>query len=409
MNNSSCDPQNGRCVCSRGWRGDDCTIPCEDGYFGVGCKEQCPEGNYGNKTCDHITGAYICKPGYIGLTCEHPCPSGTYGPHCSLRCDCDHGAECHHETGQCMCPFGWTGSSCNVPCPNGFYGPNCSQICKCQNNSTCRRNDGHCVCGKGWMGPRCEESELIMFLKPQKFSLTKLLLFISVCPEGFYGLHCIESCSCKSTQFVCHVAHGCVCRQGFMGELCDISTSAKRSQEPESASNNAASLTWGIVVAVILVCIIFAVLFYYRRRVANLKTEIAHVQYIADPTSLPDRHHFDNPVYAFQPPANDSTTLLNNAIRNDLRNSKPSNLDRYKLGYLDDDSSVGSSRAGTYSINFNTDTSQKNMNADLTNPGIYHSIDQPISEHVYDEIKHKEGYKETGKFVLNILKLINVR
>lgn len=37
------------------------------------------------------------------------------------------------------------------------------------------------------------------------------------------------------------------------------------------------------------------------------------------------------------------------------------------------------------------------MNADLTNPNVYHSIDENSEEHVYDEIKQKEGYKDPGK------------
>lgn len=94
--------------------------------------------------------------------------------------------------------------------------------------------------------------------------------------------------------------------------------------------------------ALTLVGVIIFVLLYFRRRVQNLKTEIAHVQYIADPLSQPDRHHFDNPVYAFQPTpaqviAADSTTLLNN-----LRPNKLSNLDRYKLGCSDTDSNASS-------------------------------------------------------------------
>lgn len=36
---------------------------------------------------------------------------------------------------------------------------------------------------------------------------------------------------------------------------------------------------------------------------------------------------------------------------------------------------------------------QKNKDADLTNPNLYSIID----EHVYDEIKHKEGYRDPGK------------
>lgn len=42
-----------------------------------------------------------------------------------------------------------------------------------------------------------------------------------VCPEGFYGSHCLDSCNCETSNFVCHVAHGCVCRQGFTGTRCD--------------------------------------------------------------------------------------------------------------------------------------------------------------------------------------------
>lgn len=37
---------------------------------------------------------------------------------------------------------------------------------------------------------------------------------------GFYGKHCMEFCSCPSPQFVCHAAHGCVCRVGFSGTDC---------------------------------------------------------------------------------------------------------------------------------------------------------------------------------------------
>lgn len=61
-------------------------------------------------------------------------------------------------------------------------------------------------------------------------------------------------------------------------------------------ANNSAAVTWGFLVAAILVGAIVFVLLYYRRRVRNLKTEIAHVQYIADPLQS-ERSHFDNPVY----------------------------------------------------------------------------------------------------------------
>lgn len=101
---------------------------------------------------------------------------------------------------------------------------------------------------------------------------------------------------------------------------------------------SSASIAWGVIVALLLVGFIIVLSLIHRRRVRNLKTEIAHVQYIADPHPQPDRHHFDNPVYAFQPStststsiaASDSSTLLNN-LRS---NHKPSNLSRGNAFFL---------------------------------------------------------------------------
>lgn len=33
----------------------------------------------------------------------------------------------------------------------------------------------------------------------------------------------------------------------------------------------------------------------------------------------------------------------------------------------------------------------------MTNPNVYNGTDSLKEEHVYDEIKHKEGYKDPGK------------
>lgn len=35
-NNSSCDAQDGSCICNKGWRGTDCSEPCPEGYYGLG-------------------------------------------------------------------------------------------------------------------------------------------------------------------------------------------------------------------------------------------------------------------------------------------------------------------------------------------------------------------------------------
>lgn len=215
-----------------------------------------------------------------------------------------------------------------------------------------------------------------------------------VCPEGFYGDHCMKSCECPAGNFACHPAKGCVCSLGYYGEKCDKSRHEAKIQEQDDTSN--AGLAWGLVLALIFVGVIIALVVYYRRRVANLKAEVNHVvNYMIQEQP----GHFDNPVYsAFQGQpgsggAGQSTVdrsasngmLANGSlIRNNLRNPK-SNLDKYRYP---ENESVGSDRS--YSIQFLSE-SQKNFDADMTNPN-YNTIDD--KDHVYDEIKHKDGYKD---------------
>ncbi|XP_017059613.1 protein draper isoform X5 [Drosophila ficusphila] len=381
LNNSSCDPDSGNCICSPGWTGVDCAEPCPPGFYGMECKERCPEILHGNKSCDHITGEILCRTGYLGLTCEHPCPAGLYGPGCKLKCNCEHGGECNHVSGQCQCLPGWTGANCNESCPTDTYGQGCAQRCRCLHHKVCRKNDGMCICETGWTGTRCDE----------------------VCPEGFYGEHCMNACACPSANFQCHAAHGCVCRSGYTGVNCDELIASQRVAD-QSEDSSRASVALALVLMVLFACIIFAVFFYYRRRVSNLKTEIAHVHYTHDTNTNgwpPGNHNFDNPVYGMP----DTRLLPNNMPNNKPNNmrSKMNNFDQrstLSTEYAGDDSNA-SGRVGSYTINYNHDLLTKNLNADLTNPNVYN--DSLKEEHVYDEIKHKEGYKDPVKIYSKIL------
>lgn len=42
---------------------------------------------------------------------------------------------------------------------------------------------------------------------------------------------------------------------------------------------------------------------------------------------------------------------------------------------------------------------QKNLNADMTNPNVYNSIDENFEDHVYDEIKQKDFYPGKKKIL----------
>lgn len=95
---------------------------------------------------------------------------------------------------------------------------------------------------------------------------------------------------------------------------------------------------------IIFVAIICAVFLYYRRRVSNLKTEIAHVHYTHDTSAggwPPANHNFDNPVYGME------SRLLPNNMRkmNNFNQNVPVNGD-----YADD--SNASSR-GEYHVGYN--------------------------------------------------------
>lgn len=182
-------------------------------------------------------------------------------------------------------------------------------------------------------------------------------------------------CECKNDNFMCHAAKGCTCRHGFTGENCDQSLILGQVKSPptDNSGYGGAASFGGILVALIFVAVIIFVIMYYKRRVKNLKTEIAHVTYIADPL---ERNNFDNPVYTFQAPnKKDNELLLNNTmlIKNNfsraINGAAGSSLDAF---YKEDEL-----------------RSLKNREADATNPNIYHSIDK--FDHVYDEIKQKEN------------------
>ncbi|XP_070546876.1 protein draper-like [Ptychodera flava] len=75
--------------CKPGWTGVDCTNPCQGGFYGNGCKTQCPEC-YCTKTCHHIFGS---------------CPNIER---------CENGGKCIEEHLNCECPEEWSGPVCNI-------------------------------------------------------------------------------------------------------------------------------------------------------------------------------------------------------------------------------------------------------------------------------------------------------
>ena len=66
----------------------------------------------------------------------------------------------------------------------------------------------------------------------------------------------------------------------------------------------------GLIVSILLIVIVIAALFYYRRRISHLKSELAHVQYIADPSSAPGT----SPLAQVAPLFSDSAPFLEGKV-----------------------------------------------------------------------------------------------
>ncbi|XP_076063535.1 uncharacterized protein LOC143038370 isoform X2 [Oratosquilla oratoria] len=433
-NNGSCYSKTGKCICERGWHGADCNTPCRPGKYGINCNQDCPKCEYGNGTCHHQTGECYCKSGWRGTRCDRTCPPGYWGIQCQHECSCRNGGECNPETGECICLPGWQSRNCTQPCPQGSYGYNCLQSCHCQNHASCRGNDGFCECKPGWMGPGCTQT----------------------CPEGYFGRQCLNHCKCTSNNSICYPVEGCKCRNGFVGPDCNIAISGPITQSfPPPAKSTPERSNAGLVVGVvsiILITVVVAIIIYYRRRLTRLKHELAVVQFTANPQTseasqcqifstsafffnarLPkvdrpksmtegkentklrgnkiaeksDKHHFDNPVYAYQSVNKPTSPMVENGglnnevtIKNNLSIKGDKNREREKFGTFsfDDD---GASSVGAVGGHYDVPSAKlKALEADATNPNlnIYHSIeslkDNRLFDHVYDEIRQKPQVRE---------------
>lgn len=70
-----------------------------------------------------------------------------------------------------------------------------------------------------------------------------------------------------------------------LGENCDEPLSDRRVGSVDTEKSSSGTFA-GMFVTIILLSAIIMLFLYYRKRVAALKTVIAHVQYGADPLSL---------------------------------------------------------------------------------------------------------------------------
>ena len=172
LNGAKCDPVNGSCTCTRGWKGFHCDLPCPKGSYGLGCQQKCKVFNFltRNKflfsfifncffffsflgleiiigSMRHVVSVVI-KPFAIPFRVPaHANPVGTdpCKTHTIIKM-----AMRQRISSLPFLIFLFSIQRCDDPCPDGTHGQNCASNCRCQNDGTCNPIDGNCFCKDGW-------------------------------------------------------------------------------------------------------------------------------------------------------------------------------------------------------------------------------------------------------------------
>ena len=149
------------CRCSRGWRGESCSIECPGtSTLGSSCN------GHGSCSVDYgttpPTAECACSGNWLGDACDIFCP-GNNEP-CSGHGTCD--VSSVGSVAECTCDISaaaWTGTGCN-----------CSDALTCNNRGTCDTS-GKCICDGTFAGKNCNQ-----------------------CKEKYYGSSCQLFCDGNS-------------------------------------------------------------------------------------------------------------------------------------------------------------------------------------------------------------------
>mmetsp|Transcript_13162 Transcript_13162/g.25516 ORF Transcript_13162/g.25516 Transcript_13162/m.25516 type:complete len:1478 (+) Transcript_13162:39-4472(+) len=206
----ACENSNGsfQCVCKNKFWGPDCGLPaCPNN---CGSHGLCKKSGIGEAKC-------FCEEGFSGDDCSkvdshNVAAALTRGVQCHDGCSghgkCEAPKLPSHKFGTCNCLPGFGGATCSVECPN-----------ECSSNGQCNEY-GQCQCNAGYKGTDCS----------QKF--------------------CYQNCSSHG---VC-LDDKCFCKDGWIGEWCQIDTSCAGHGELVDGRCKCASGWGGPYCATALVC-----------------------------------------------------------------------------------------------------------------------------------------------------------
>lgn len=229
-----------------------------------------------------------------------------------------------------------------------------------------------------------------------------------VCPEGFFGKGCAKICDCRSHEYVCDPVHGCIKQKcNALDGNCGNRIRPEKLRSEGEHTNLAVAI--GIPLAIILILVAVLAIFYCKRKMGHLKSDLTYATYSSDagePASVLDDHHFNNPIYSYPSLMHDATSLsLNNSLSRTTNSETYYNLDLDKSnldkmnsskGNEDENSDKGVNCGSDYS---SLDESTANKDFGYRN-NIYHAIEEMkpylvVKDAICDSQEKSEGDSST--------------
>lgn len=218
----------------------------------------------------------------------------------------------------------------------------------------------------------------------------------------------MEACTCPNDNFLCHPVHGCVCKNGYVGQGCSETINVQErvalTPEPSYSTNSVGGIIAGIIVAIIVIVALIGVVVYLLRRNHRLKQDQLYVQYMANGGVSSDWNHVGNPIYSYNTINSTGTSTLNNTnvgpgikqIRNDIANVK--NAEKVKALDAGDELDNQTDASGACGTSLYAVPTAKCRDADNYNPNLYNSIDDAkVSNkgHFYYEVPERSTSTDT--------------